>query len=88
MVTALIDKDGVVQNTILVGDNYNPPNGLKVVEVPDNAAIGDSFIKGELIKLPVIEVTPEDKFVELMKNADPDVKDYVKDLLSTEKTDA
>lgn len=51
MRAALINSSGVVQNIIIVGDGYSPPNDLALVE-SETAQIGDVYEGFEFVRPP------------------------------------
>lgn len=51
MRACLIDAAGLVVNTIIVGDGYEPPEGLTLV-ASDEANIGDTYKDGQFITPP------------------------------------
>lgn len=47
MIYALINKKNIIVNTIVYDNksNYEPPKGLKLVEIVGNKNIGDKYTK-------------------------------------------
>lgn len=41
---AALTRDGIVDNVILVGENYTPPEGFELVELEDTSPIGPGFV--------------------------------------------
>jgi len=48
MRSALVNKDGVVENVIIAGPGYKPPEGYKLVQ-SERAGIGHQHINGEFV---------------------------------------
>ncbi|WP_243061137.1 hypothetical protein [Nocardioides sp. SR21] len=60
MNAALIDENGLVVNTIVVGDDYEPPDGLEVIELPTDppVAIGWTYDDGEWLEPDLVVPEP------------------------------
>jgi hypothetical protein len=93
MRAVLLDRDGNVVNTILVGEDYSPPDGLTLEPAPDHVGIGwrmgvsGDWVRPERPKEPERVVTYRDLRAVAYRDALGEERgDYVKtigDVLDT-----
>ena len=60
---AVLVKDGVVHNVIIVGDGYDAPEGFQLVP-SDTAHIGDTYIAG--VFSPALKPPPEPSHIDVL----------------------
>lgn len=76
----LYDENGIVVNTIVIkdGDEYEPPEGLSIVD-DENAQIGYSVVDGNVL-IPEPEPIPEPTYQEMRYLEYPDKGDQLDEI--------